>query len=144
MMVTDLMMQMRGENTPENEHINYRRNPLTGVRELNRAMEAMENQLSEIVVPTLVVQGSKDPIVDPSSGPDIFSKVGTPLKELTVFEREMHGMINGARSEEIFERVYRFLLWAHDQEPQAAPQAADETTPSAEGKPTEEVTHAAS
>lgn len=106
------------DTTPENEHINYKRNPLTGVRELNRAMEAMEDRLADIVVPTLIIQGSRDPIVDPSSGPDIFAKVGTPLKELAVFERENHGIVNGDRAEEIFERVHRFLLWARDQRPQ--------------------------
>ena len=132
------------DNSPENEHINYKRNPLTGVRELNRAMEAMEDKLEDIVVPTLVIQGSKDPTVDPSSGPDIFSQVGTPLKELTVFERENHGIINGPRSEEIFERVYQFLLWAHTQNPQPAPRSAEEAASSAEDESSEEVTHAAS
>ncbi len=132
------------ENTPENEHINYRRNPLTGVRELNRAMEAMENVLGDIAVPTLIVQGSKDPIVDPSSGPDIFSKVATPLKELTVFERENHGIVNGPASEDIFERVYRFLLWARDQKPQAVPVPTEETTALVEPAEVSETTSAVS
>jgi esterase/lipase len=107
------------QNSPENENINYKRNPIAGVRELNRAMEAMERTLPDIVVPALVVQSSKDPIVDPTSALDIFSKVGTPLKELTIFERENHGIVNGPRSAEVFERVYRFLLWAQEQRPHA-------------------------
>ncbi|MDK1021099.1 MAG: alpha/beta hydrolase [Candidatus Hydrogenedentes bacterium] len=132
------------ENAPENEHINYKRNPLTGVRELNRAMEAMENVLEQIVVPTLVMQGSKDPIVDPSSGLDIFSQVGTPLKELTVFERENHGIVNGPRSKEVFERVYRFLLWARDQKPQAAPVFDEEVSEPVKSADLSETTTAAS
>ncbi len=123
-----LLQRLRGGDTgweyvqtsPENEHINYKRNPLSGVRELNRAMEAMEKALVDIVVPTLIVQSSRDPIVDPASGMDIFSQVGTPLKELTYFERDKHGIANGPRSEEVFERVYRFLLWAQQQRPHAA------------------------
>jgi esterase/lipase len=106
-------------NEPENAHINYKRNPLSGVRELSRAMDAMEQHLPRIVSPTLVLQGSKDPIVDPASALEIFEKVGTPLKELTYFERANHGIVNGPRSDEVFERVYRFLLWAHQQEPEA-------------------------
>ncbi len=132
------------ENTPENEHINYRRNPLTGVRELNRAMEGMEDVLGDIAVPTLVLQGSKDPIVDPSSGPDIFSKVGTPLKELTVFERDNHGIVNGPDAEVVFERVYRFLIWARDQKPQAAPVPTEETAAPLEPAEVSETTSAAS
>lgn len=106
-------------NEPENAHINYRRNPLSGVRELSRAMDAMEVHLPRIVSPTVVLQGSKDPVVDPASAMEIFEKVGTPLKEMTMFERENHGIVNGARANEIFERVYRFLLWSHQQEPEA-------------------------
>ena len=132
------------DNTPENEHINYRRNPLTGVRELNRAMEAMENVLEDIVAPTLIMQGSKDPTVDPSSGLDIFSQVGTPLKELTIFERENHGIVNGPRSEEVFERVYRFLLWARDQTPQAAPVVSEEVSVPVKSAEVSETTTAAS
>ncbi len=115
------------QNSPENENINYKRNPITGVRELNRAMEAMERVLPDIVVPTLVVQSSKDPVVDPASAMDIFSKVGTPLKELTIFERENHGIVNGPRAPEVFERVYRFLLWAQEQRPHAALRVAHES-----------------
>ena len=131
---TSLLQRIRGgemgweflDSSPENEHINYKRNPLTGVRELNRAMEAMEDRLPDIVVPTLIVQGSRDPVVDPRSGPDIFAQVGTPLKELAVFERDNHGILNGDRSEEIFERIHRFLLWAREQKPQPTLRIAGE------------------
>ncbi|MDP7639206.1 MAG: hypothetical protein QGG73_05760, partial [Candidatus Hydrogenedentes bacterium] len=37
-------------NSPENIHINYKRNPLAGVRELGQVMEAMEELLEDIVV----------------------------------------------------------------------------------------------
>lgn len=128
------------ENSPENEHINYHRNPLSGVRELNRAMEAMEGVLPDIVVPTLVMQSSKDPVVDPGSAMDIFAKIGTPLKELTVVERENHGIVNGLRSEEVFERVFRFLVWAREQRPQAVLRvpgdAKKESRLTADGEPT--------
>ena len=103
------------ENNPENEHINYKRNPLASVGELVHAMDAMEDQLSKIVVPTLIMQASQDPTVDPSSGQDIFSQVGTPLKELVVMERENHGIVNGVGSEDVFDRVRYFLKWAEKQ-----------------------------
>ncbi|MCH7958606.1 MAG: alpha/beta fold hydrolase [Candidatus Hydrogenedentes bacterium] len=123
--MTGLLKKIKGsptgweyvQNSPENEHINYSRNPLTGIRELGYAMAAMEDCLTHIRVPTLVIQGSKDPVVDPSSGPDIFEKVGTPLKELTVFERDNHGIVNGDGAQDVFDRVFRFLLWAHDKKP---------------------------
>lgn len=108
------------QNSPENEHINYKRNPLAGVKQLGLAMDETEKWLPDIVAPTLIVQGSRDPIVDPDSGPDIFDKVGTPLKEFALFERDNHGIINGPRSEEVFERIYRFLQWAKEQKSQVS------------------------
>jgi esterase/lipase len=100
------------ENFPENEDVNYKRNPLAGVRELSEAMSAMERGLPDICVPTLIMQGSLDPVVDPSSGRLIFQQVGTKEKELVVLERDRHGIINGDGAEDVYDRVEYFLNWA--------------------------------
>lgn len=100
------------ENKPENDHINYRRNPVSGVRELSEAMSAMEKTLPDICAPALVVQGSLDPVVDPSSGRMIFQQIGTRQKELLLLARDRHGIINGEGSEDVFDRIEYFLKWA--------------------------------
>lgn len=100
------------QNNPENVHINYQRNPVTGVRELSDAMTAMERALPDIVVPTLIMQGSLDPVVDPSSGRMIFQQVGTRDKELLILERSRHGIINGEGAEDVYDRIEYFLKWA--------------------------------
>ena len=38
------------------------------------------------------------------SGAELFSRVGTPYKELLIVERDRHGIINGDGSEDVFER----------------------------------------
>lgn len=113
-------------NSPENKDINYQRNPLSGVRELSKTMDALEEHLPNIVAPTLIIQGANDPVVDPTSGMDIFSQIGTPLKELTYLERPNHGIINGAQSQDVFDRVLQFLNWAKQQEMECAPRELDE------------------
>lgn len=97
------------DNFPENKHINYTRNPLTGVSQLVEVMDAMDACLPDVKIPALVVQGSKDPTVNPASGTLIFDQMGSVRKELAVFERERHGIINGDGATEIFDRVYHFL-----------------------------------
>lgn len=99
-------------NEPENPHINYTRNPLHGLRQLGQAMDAMKARLPLIAAPTLIVQGSADPVVTPASGWDIFARVGTPHKQLRVFERGRHGIVNGEGAEDIFDAVHQFLDWA--------------------------------
>jgi len=113
------------ENSPENKHINYTRNPVTGVKELGEAMRAMEEVLGNICVPTLLIQSHRDPIVDPSSGMGIYERLGTHEKELTYFDRDRHGVVNGPGSEEVFDRVDRFLLWANERDVAARVEAPD-------------------
>ncbi len=100
------------KNLPENAHINYERNPMAGIRELGRAMGTMEGALKDICVPTLILQGSRDPAVDPDSGRLIFHQVGTQDKELVILDRDRHGIINGEGSIDVFDRVDFFLEWA--------------------------------
>ena len=117
--MTSLLKRVRGvpneweyvENNPENAHINYTRNPLKGVVELGKCMDSMEAALKSIISPTLLIQGSKDPIVDPTSAMDIFNQIGTSKKELIVLERTRHGIVNGEGSTDVFARIAHFLEW---------------------------------
>jgi esterase/lipase/1-acyl-sn-glycerol-3-phosphate acyltransferase len=103
------------DNNPENKHINYTRNPLTGVKELKAVMAAAAEVLLRVQQPTLVIQASKDTTVDPSSGPEIFEGLGAVDKQLTLFERRRHGIINGEGSPEVFVQVEQFLHRTHKQ-----------------------------
>jgi esterase/lipase len=100
------------ENRPENPHINYVRNPLSGVRQLAQMMDVVDDSLRDVHAPTFILHGAHDPIVDAASGEMLFSKVSTPLKEFTMLERDRHGIINGEGAEDVFEHVHRFLVWA--------------------------------
>lgn len=111
-------------NHPENPDINYLRNPVRGVRELGKAMGAMEGVLPDIVAPTLVLQASHDPIVDPVSAQMLFYKVGTPHKELVMLDRRRHGIINGDGAEDVFGRVLEFLQWAREKKAEASQKEA--------------------
>lgn len=119
--MNSLITRLRGgtgwdfiENNPENKHINYARNPVTGVRELGKAMSAMETVLKDVCVPSLVIQGFRDPLVEPSSGQNIFSQIGTHQKELVVLDKARHGIINGEGALEVYDRVDRFLMWTRE------------------------------
>lgn len=97
------------ENSPENPHINYLRNPLRGVRELINLMAAMETALPQVRVPALVMQASKDPTVNPVSAQAIYEGLGSEFKELLFFERYRHGIINGRGREHVFACLDHFL-----------------------------------
>lgn len=106
-------------NYPENPHINYTKNPLAGVKQLVRAIDVMEEALPKVTVPALVLQASKDHVVNPESGRAIFDRIGSEVKELVVLERDHHGIINDARSDEVFEHIHRFVQRAERLHPPA-------------------------
>ena len=64
-------------NEPENPHINYFRNPISGVKELMELMEQLSNRLDRIKVPTLVIQSSEDPVVHPEGSKEVYENLGS-------------------------------------------------------------------
>ncbi|OHD62735.1 MAG: hypothetical protein A2176_12955 [Spirochaetes bacterium RBG_13_51_14] len=96
-------------NTPENAHINYARNPVSGVNELGKLMKEVEDRLKYVADPTIIIQGSDDPIVNPVSGLEIFERLGTERKQLFRIFARHHGIIRGEGSDEVKSRVLEFL-----------------------------------
>ena len=96
-------------NAPENPHINYSRNPVCGVHELERLMKYVLTRLGDVQCPVLVVQGSADPVVKPRSGMDIFSRLGAAGKQLVQVAADHHGILRGEASVQVRETVLRFL-----------------------------------
>jgi esterase/lipase len=97
------------ENKPENPHINYFRNPVSGIKELERLMDQIGDKLPDIHIPTLIVQSLGDPVVKPDGAMKIFKLLGSKDKELLMVNSNRHCIINGEGSERIFKAVGEFL-----------------------------------
>lgn len=97
------------ENKPENPHINYLRNPISGVVELERLMDDLEAKLPGLNVPALVVQSRGDPVVDPRGSRKIFDLIGSQNKEYILFNFERHGILLGEGSHRIHKAIGEFI-----------------------------------
>ena len=97
------------ENKPENPHINYLRNPISGVVELERLMDDLEPNLADLNVPSLVVQSKEDPVVDPKGSRKIFDLIGSKDKEYVLFNFERHGILLGDGAERVYRTIGQFL-----------------------------------
>ncbi len=97
------------DNHPENPHINYLRNPIAGVRELERFMGALEPKLGAIKVPALVVQGQGDPVVNPKGSVRIFQRLGSEDKTYVLFSFNRHGIVRGEGAERVHRAVWEFI-----------------------------------
>ena len=97
------------ENRPENPHINYLRNPLSGVRELIRLMEGLEARLPDIRIPALAVQSWKDPVVNPEGTAKLFRRLGSEDKTYLLFNIDRHGILLGPGAHRVHRAIYHFI-----------------------------------
>jgi esterase/lipase len=97
------------DNHPENPHINYLKNPISGVRELERLMASLEPRLSLIAAPTLVIQSLEDPVVNPKGTEKIFKLLGSTDKQMVMFNFKRHGILLGDGAERVYRAIGSFV-----------------------------------
>ncbi|KPJ77263.1 MAG: hypothetical protein AMJ54_08770 [Deltaproteobacteria bacterium SG8_13] len=97
------------ENHPEFPEINYLRNPVSGVRELERLMDTVEPQLADITVPALVIQAQGDPVVHPKGSARVFQALGSEDKSYQVLNFNRHGIVRGPGAGKVHQAVWDFI-----------------------------------
>ena len=97
------------DNHPENPHINYFKNPIAGVRELERLMSSLEPRLPMITAPALVIQSREDPVVNPKGTDKIFKLLGSTDKQMVLFNFQRHGILLGDGAERVYRAIGDFL-----------------------------------
>lgn len=119
------------ENSPENPHINYFRNPIAGVRELDHLMDAVEQRLADIRIPALVVQSHKDPVVDPAGSRKVFERIGSEDKKYVLFNYDRHGILLGPGAARVHRVIGEFIDYLQNRKiivPQTAGPSANDAT----------------
>ena len=93
----------------ESPDINYGVDYLRGIRELRRAMKACYRGLGDVRAPALLLQGDRDPLVDPDGGRMLLQRLGSEDKLLSTMPFDRHVVIRGEGSEDVFAAIGRFL-----------------------------------
>jgi esterase/lipase/1-acyl-sn-glycerol-3-phosphate acyltransferase len=96
-------------NTPENPDINYSRNPVIGTYELGKLMKHVEENLSKVMIPALIIQATGDPVVNPQSADEIYSKISSHDKELIKIKSDRHGIVRGKELKEVADEMIAFF-----------------------------------
>lgn len=97
------------ENNPENPHINYFKNPISGIRELERFMESIEPGIPSIKVPALVIQAHGDPVVNPKGSRKVYELLGSQNKSYVVLNINRHVIVSGEGSHMVHKAVGDFV-----------------------------------
>lgn len=121
-------------NRPEFPDVNYARNHLNGIWQLERLMGPVRRALPAVRVPTLVVQGDRDPVVRADGSRDLFARLGAEDKQYAPMAFARHGILRGEGSEIVHERVEEWLrALVHRlglrHPPRMAPAPAETVTP---------------
>jgi esterase/lipase/1-acyl-sn-glycerol-3-phosphate acyltransferase len=96
-------------NNPENPDINYSRNPINGTYELGKLMKHVEGNLAKVNIPALIIQATGDPVVNPQSADEIYSKISSHDKELIKIKSDRHGIVRGKELKEVADEMIAFL-----------------------------------
>jgi len=97
------------EFAADNPHINYRRNPYAGIREVGSLLEKMEKRLPQLAMPALILHSDRDPVVNVKGARRIFELLKSTDKEFTLLSSERHVMINGPEAERVHSHICSFL-----------------------------------
>ena len=96
------------DSPPENPHINYSRNYVKGISELEKLMKVCREELKKITSPTLIIQARRDPVVNPKSADIIYQSVGAS-KQLMHLDLDHHVIVRGRGKEQVFKAVEQFV-----------------------------------
>lgn len=97
------------DDHPENPNINYSRNYISGVVQLEKLMNECNKSLNLVDLPALIIQGKNDPVVDPKSAENIYKKINSNIKYLSMLDFNNHVIIYSERRELVFKEIKNFL-----------------------------------
>jgi len=97
------------KNDADNPHINYLLCPVSAFVQVKKLMQKVRKSLPDIFIPALVIQAKNDPKVAPQSGPAIFKLLGTNKKHFSWIDYNMHGIVRGEITSDVFKEVESFL-----------------------------------
>jgi esterase/lipase/1-acyl-sn-glycerol-3-phosphate acyltransferase len=82
------------DNESEHPDINYHSIPVHALYQLRELTDALKKRISNVRVPTLIVQADNDPIVDPNSAVSIHDALPGPAKALHWVKAHRHGILH--------------------------------------------------
>jgi len=96
-------------NHADNPHINYLRCPVSSIVQIRSLMKDVRQNLAAIELPILIMHATHDPKVDVQSSKDLYRLIGSQDKTYHEIDFDLHGIINGDISKQVFNLVDLFL-----------------------------------
>lgn len=116
------------DNHPEHPHINYHRNPISGVHQLERLMDKVAGKLPRVQSPALVIQALGDPVVSAEGTRKVFERLGSTDKTYMVLNYQRHGILMGEGADRVHCMIGDFIRRLLRHRGAAVPAPGDDDT----------------
>lgn len=98
------------ESEPEHPDINYKKHYLTSIGELKELIDVVNERLEFVTEPTFIIQGDKDPIVNPQSADLIYDSIASLQKEKYILKSNKHVItLEEDIRESFFKKICSFI-----------------------------------
>ena len=97
------------EFAPEMTDLNYCRNPISGVNEVDMLLDRSRTGLEKLSHRILIINADRDQVVNSRGGRRIFECIGSRDKELVTISSDRHNIINGPDSERVRTVISSFV-----------------------------------
>lgn len=83
--------------------------PLNAFNEFIKLVKENQDTIKKIKIPTLIIQGTTDKIVPPTTGKYLYDNIGTNKKNLIMVSAIGHEVINNYKNKEVIKVIEQFL-----------------------------------
>jgi esterase/lipase len=97
------------QDPPENPEINYSEHHIQSIRELKKLIDYAYPLLKKVTTKTLIIQGDKDPVVNPKGADLIYNVIKSEEKTKLMIKADKHVILNEKYYDEIFDAVKKFI-----------------------------------
>ncbi|MBW1637234.1 MAG: alpha/beta fold hydrolase [Deltaproteobacteria bacterium] len=92
-----------------NPHVNYAKNPVSGVHEVGQFLDSTEKLYDQIRQPALVIQADENPVVDPGGSRKIFEMIKSDQKEYCLLSFDRHILVQGRKADMVQWKISNFI-----------------------------------
>lgn len=97
------------EFTHGNLHLNYPKNPVSGVKEVGDLLDSIAKRYVAINQPALILQADNNPVVDPKGSLQLYDGIASSDKEFCLMSYDRHILVNGEGAEKVFKKIGAFI-----------------------------------
>ncbi|MEE4240244.1 MAG: alpha/beta fold hydrolase [Desulfopila sp.] len=104
----DIEMEFYGFRS-ENQHINYSRNPITGLKNVGLLLEKLKLVSKNIRHPSLILHADQDPMVDSGGSKAMYDSLASENKEYVLLNYAKHIIIQGSECRRVHRLIGNFI-----------------------------------